>query len=265
MNTIIFKELLENFCQNFDRTKIDENIPSVFVPHVMSGYEESPKKIFYIGRDTNGWGSLDGTFKEYFDKNKMGEYLPDTAEWLEELGFLDYNKNKAGGFWTLVVRLHLKLKGVNAAVSVSSGIPEYTKAYLNDIGWGNTNSIEVQESLKKRKYSLDDSKTVWDVIDKSKYWYTKQLSNKIDKLKYIIDCFAPDYIFIFNWGTDDKMYLEGIEIESMKEYKEVNNHLWVYHLKNSNTKIIWTVHPNSLKFQSMNVDELVEILINFVK
>ena len=124
--------------------------------------------------------------------------------------------------------------------------------------------IEVKESLQKRELSSDSSKKVWDVLDKSKYWYTKQLSNKFDRLKHIIDCFSPDYIFIFNWSNCDN-YLEGIEIECMTEYKEVNNHLRVYDLKDSSTKTIWTAHPNNLKFQSMNIDELVEVLIKFVK
>lgn len=260
MNTLLFDELLKNFCQDFDRSNIDENIPNIFIPHTMYDYENAPIKIFYIGRDTNRWGKLSVLFTEYFDKNNLLDYLPSIAEWMNELGFLEYNKNNAGGFWTLAMRLHLKLKGINEIVPISENIPESMKKYLNDFGWGNINSIETMDSLSKRKYELDNSKSVWQIIDKAKYLYTKQRSEKLDKLKYIVDTYAPDFVFIFNWSADEKKYLEGLEVAKLKKHEESKVGLWEYSFKGVNTKLIWTEHPGRLRYNKMNLNELVEIL-----
>jgi len=71
INTQIYSDLLEGFCNDFDRSKIDACIPSIFVPHYLSSYETASRKIFYIGRDTNGWGKISDVFDEYSDKKKI--------------------------------------------------------------------------------------------------------------------------------------------------------------------------------------------------
>jgi hypothetical protein len=67
-------------------------------------------------------------------------------------------------------------------------------------------------------------------------------------------------------ATDKNGYLEGLEVENCDELDDVNGHLWVYTLKNINTKVIWTVHPNNLRFhKGMNVSKLVDILVKTVQ
>jgi hypothetical protein len=51
----IFKPLLEQFCNETKDINIGDDFPSIFLPHVMNGYETAKKKIFYFGQDTAGW------------------------------------------------------------------------------------------------------------------------------------------------------------------------------------------------------------------
>ncbi len=252
----LFTNLLLDFCKDFDSDQIDNNIPCIFLPHTMPDYHKSEKKIFYIGRDTNRWGYIGELFNDYFSKKKLNEYLPDIADWMKDYGFLEYNNNHAFGFWTLVSKLHLKLKGVNQNTSISSTMGKKYKLLLNDFGWGNINSIEVPQSLQKRN--------TWKDIDLKKYQYTKNKSKKIDKLKHIIDAYSPDLIFIFNWQADEIEYLEGIEIENVIKFDSINNHLWLYHIKDSKTKIVWSAHPASIKFMKLNIDKMVNSIISIL-
>ena len=44
----IFKPLLEQFCNEPKDINIGDDFPSIFLPHVMNGYETAKKKIFYF-------------------------------------------------------------------------------------------------------------------------------------------------------------------------------------------------------------------------
>ena len=251
----VYKPLLEQFCIDTKDVNIGDTFPSIFLPHVMTGYENAKRKIFYFGQDTSGWTET----KELMQKHKnnlLHEYISETSEWLNNNGYLDYNEYKAFGFWTLVAKLHLRMKGVKEVNGIG---PDFYNddnlELLNDFGYGNTNSIEIKESLIRRKK--------WDIIDQSKYWIIKEKSKIFDKLKYTIEVYNPDLIFIFNWGCDDKVFLEDLSYE-IEKYDLINNHFWVVNLLDTNTKIIWTVHPNNLKFQGYNVDQLIETIIKFV-
>ncbi len=251
----IYKPLLEQFCNDTKNIDIGDTFPSIFLPHVMTEYYSANRKIFYFGQDTSGWTDTKELMKKHTD-NVLHEYISETSEWLNDNGYLDYNEYKAFGFWTLVAKLHLRMKGITEINGIGPDFyDDDNLELLNDFGYGNTNSIEIKESLIRRKK--------WEEIDQSKYWIIKEKSKIFDKLKFTIEIYKPDLIFIFNWGCDDKLFLEGLLYE-IEKYDLVNNHFWVVTLLDTKTKIIWTVHPNNLKFQGYNVDQLIDTIIKFV-
>lgn len=250
-----FIPLLEDFCNETSNLGKTDGIPSAFLPHTMSGYADAERKIFYFGQDTNGWGDIKELLESH-NNNGLESYINDTKEWLNELGFLEYNNNKSFGFWTLITQLHLRLKGVKEQVSASFFLePEY-KNLLNDFGWGNTNCIEIQKSLENRN--------VWNNLDKEVYREVKQKSKSFDKLIHTINAFKPDLVFIFNWGCDEKAFLEGLEYQETK-HSLLNGKLYTYQLPETNTKVIWTMHPRSLSFEGLNITSLIDILVEFAK
>jgi len=251
----IYKPLLEQFCNDTKEIEIGDTFSSIFLPHTMTGYDNSERKIFYFGQDTFGWTQTKDLLLKHKD-NKLQDYITETSEWINDNGYLDYNNYKSFGFWTLVAKLHLRLKGITEVNGIGNSFyDDDNLELLNDFGYGNTNSIEIKESLIKQRK--------WESLDQSKYWLIKEKSKIFDKLKYTIQVYNPDLIFIFNWSCDDKAFLEGLEYE-IEKLDLINNHFWIINIPKSKTKIIWTVHPNNLMFQGFNVDQLIETIIKFV-
>lgn len=251
MKQRLFLPLLQQFCQETKDVDIGGDFSTIFLPHTMSGYAEAKRKIFYFGRDTYGWNST-SLLMDCFKKNNLNQYISQTEEWINNNGFLEYNNNSPYGFWSLAMRLHLRLKGCNDYANISSDIDDEHLSLLNDFGYGNTNSIEVKDTLKKRKR--------WDILDKEKYWKVKANSAIFDKLSQTIDAYSPDLVFVFNWATEEAEFLEGLDY-SEQRCNLINNHFIKYTLHSTNTTVIWTVHPNNLRFQGYNVDDLIESIV----
>lgn len=251
-----YKQLIIDFC---NETKIYKNkidIPGLFLPHGLSNFDTAEKKYFYVGRDTNGWGSLDELLTD-FEDNNVEKYIEDNNGWPETVDdFLEYTNNKSGGFWTLASKLHLRLHGIIEDISINLDIKEDYKDILEGMGYGNLNSIETHQSLKNRGK--------WDCIDQSIYWDIKSKSRRFDKLKYILDIYNPDYIFIFNWDADEELAFSDIDVEWIKE-EHIPDICSTYNIKGFNTKIVWTIHPRNLSFKSMNIDELIQIICERIK
>jgi len=248
--TDVFLPLLQKFCSEAE--KLNENELSIFLPHVMKGYTNAKQKIFYFGQDTVGWTRTAELMNAY-KNNQLKQYITGYDEWLNENGFLDYNNNNAFGFWTLIVKLHLRIKGIKVSNSIGSDFHhDENLSLLNDFGYGNVNSMELEESLKKH--------VIWEQLNTQNYLTLKQQSIEIfDKLKHTIDVYNPDLVFIFNWGSDHEKFLEGLKYE-IEKMDHVNGYFWKITLS-SGTKVFWTVHPNNLRFQGLNIDKFVDEII----
>ena|GEM_PF-2804302 len=233
---------------------LDVNIPNVFLPHTMANYETADRQIFYLGRDTNGWGNLSHLFQTY--KDNLWEYPADSSDCLRGFGFLDYNKNNPYGFWTLVCRLHLRLKGIEETVPISKNLDQKFKHLLSDFGWGNIHSIETKKSLEKRD--------IWRQLDTQKYNFTKERSKILDKLKHILEVFNPELIFIFNWDAEEEPYLEGLQIIESEGVDGSGFRIAKYRFEGYRTTLYWTDHPGSIKFKSRRLENFISVLISRV-
>lgn len=252
----IFKPLLQTFCEQTMPLQMDDHFSTVCLPHTMHQYANASRKFFYFGRDTNSWCKT-GLLKKYYESNQLEKYLEDNAAFLNDFEFLFYNNNASFGFWSLVVNLHLRLKGVNQAVNVDEHL--YDSDYMdliNDFGYGNTNSIELQASLINQG--------LWKSKDVPKYWKIKEKSTQMDRLKYTLDAYHPDLIFIFNWSADHTQFLEGLRY-TINKTDFVNGHLWVINLLDYPTRIIWTLHPRSLMYNRLNINNFIDEILTQVE
>ncbi|HEY4788698.1 MAG TPA: hypothetical protein VIH57_21755 [Bacteroidales bacterium] len=251
----IFEPLLRDFCESTKNIDIDDNFSSVFLPHTMDKYNKSKTKIFYFGRDTYGWTPTSKLMQAYSSNNLLS-YFEESGKWARNFGFLDYNNNKASGFWTIAIRLHLRIKGFTENLKISENLPEKYYDHINDFGWGNTNSIEVPKSL--------ENQDIWETLDKDKYWAIKQKSKIFDKLVYTINAYKPDLIFIFNWDCNEKEFLDGLDYQK-QEHDLISWYLHSYILSKTKTKIIWTVHPTYARFLGYGADSIIDEIIEYLK
>ena len=253
----VFEPLLRQFCKATIPINIDEDFSSVFIPHVMTGYFQADRKIFYFGRDTYGWKPTRQLMQAYSENNLLN-YIEESSKWANDFGFLEYNKNKSSGFWTLALRLHLRLKGFTENLSISSKLPEQYYNHINDFGWGNTNAIEVPKSLENRR--------IWETLDKDKYCAVKGHSKTFDKLIHTIIAYKPDIVFIFNWNwdCDRNLFLKGLKYHEQK-FNLIGNHFTSYYLPDTNTKIYWTIHPNAARWLGYGTNRIIDEIMEYLK
>ena len=247
-----FLPMVSEFCNNIQNYKGLSKIPGLFLPHVLENYGSAERKYFYVGRDTNGWEKFSKLIQQY-KSSELVQYFDENNSWPNVNDFLEYANNKAGGFFTFVTKLHLRLHGVNEDVAANPELDDKYKKLLTEIGWGNINSIETPDSLKRREE--------WENINKDTYWAVKKYSRIFDRVTYILDIYKPDYIFIFNWDWDaEEFYFKDIKANWIKsEYDET--FISTYSVDGYKTKIIWTIHPQRMSYLGMNSDKLLaEIL-----
>jgi hypothetical protein len=249
----IYKPLLEKFCNDVKKYQGKINISGLFLANTMENYENSKNKCFYIGQDTYWWTDFDNMINLCLS-GKAHEYINENNKWLTTQRIISQSSNNAGSFWTMVIRLHIYLK-TNELVNVNT-LNAGQIALLNDLGWGNLNSIEIPKTLQNEER--------WNGINESDYWDIKTKSGIFDRIKLILDIYHPDTIFIFNWCDDTKteQVLKDLDLE-WNEKTYIQNIIATYKIKGYNTKVIWSSHPNNLKWQGTNINDTIEIIGKF--
>ena len=119
---------------------------------------------------------------------------------------------------------------------------------IEQMGYGNLNSIEHDNSQK--------SMGIWGkIVDKYKFHQLRLASRKFDRLKHILDAYAPDLIVILNWGNRDDVF-EGLKFEWHKDYY-IEGLRAMYSIEGYDTKILWSNHPNA---RSISVYDRIKII-----
>ena len=252
----VYEPLLKEYCKATADNETANHCASVFLPHTMAGYgkEVGKPKIFYFGRDTNGW-QPNNFLQTCFHENRLVDYHNKSAEWINKYEFLGYNKNNSSGFWTLAMCLHLKLKGIKDTVAIDETVPKKYYELLSDFGYGNTNAIEVKKSL--------ENQGVWNEIDHAEYYNLKDHSLIFDKLKHTVEVYEPSLVFIFNWPCDETIFLEGLRY-SIKDVHLIKNKFNDIHLSDYNTWIIWTVHPRAGLFDGYTSENIAFEIFSYL-
>ena len=230
------------------------------LPYVYPRYQESKIRIFYIGRDTYGWNVGDGNFSDFFckyDECDLGGYIDKNSFVLDPEARVTGWAGCVGSFWHVVNLLHLRIRFGRIADLNNLSAEEWDA--LDEIGYGNLNSIEIPQTLQKEGY--------WNDIDKDKYWAIKKASNEfLDKYKLILDAFTPQMSIITSWSGDEASYFEGLEYERIADETEGKLKAFVYKVSNGNqdSVVIWTCHPSYLPRISVSRIDFVEKISTIV-
>ena len=239
----LYVRLLERYLT--ETRKLKSGYPyAPFIPHVFPNYGKADTKIFYFGRDTYYWlNSTELTI------NNIEGYLEKNSQVVDPVKQVPLYKNNSNSFWTFVAQLHLFIRTGKLKTDFCQ-FTEKETCFLNEIGYGNLHAVELQQSL--------ENEGIWGEINPIEYKKLIQKSEFLNRMKYVLDIWKPDFIFILSWEN----YLEifnGLEYENRAEWYEDNLRA-VYTIKGYKTKIIWTSHPRRFAFLGMNTHSMIEYL-----
>lgn len=236
---------LKSFGDEVNHCRADNSVLpwGPMMPYVYPCYGVHMQRYFYIGRDTYGWdlggGNGFGDFFEKYDANDLGGYLRKNCEALSTEKRVSGWSGYTGSFWYVVNMLHLRLRQ-GKIIDMKTLSPKMIEV-LNEIGYGNLNSIELPVTLQKQE--------CWDDIDKEKYWIIKKSAEKhIDRYDLIDDVFSPSVSIIMTWSGNESNYFRDMDYEKLADEMEGKLRMTVYLVKKDGRRsiIVWTYHPSYL-------------------
>lgn len=248
MNQAVLISELQAFCSNTLQYYGCGYPYGPFIPYTMPNYDRTEKKIFYIGRDTNGWvekSCLEASFQE----NNLNRYIDANSNVVSIENIVDpswtYNPTS---FWGFVSRLHLLIS--TGIYKTDTGcLTDNEKNALSQLGYGNLHSIELPDTLGD-VYESISPKSSFETICKE--------AHRFEKIKLILDLYAPDYIFILSWSNREDIF-EGLQsINHQEWYKD--GILSVYTIKGYRTKVLWTSHPRRFSYLGVRSEDAINML-----
>jgi hypothetical protein len=240
----IYVPMLNDFSAQFKDCWVSY-LYGLFLPNNAPKYYESSPKFFYVGKETKNW---EPNFREMLDlcsANNSIEYIKKQNNWIIQGKYFNEAKNP---FWQTIIKLHIYLHTGEQVTNIKD-LNENQKELLKTIGWGNINSIITKEGLDQYAKEGDDDYDWWgnEDITYNLYDKIKKASRIFDKLKFILDIYNPDIIFIFNENKkeekDYKQFIGELKITGCQETFMYDDYLISYNIEGYNTKIIWTKHP----------------------
>lgn len=256
INMGYFLPLLKEFC--------DKTIPlydkgydqGPFVPYTMPKYGSAPVKIMYVGRDTYYWEPIE-TLKKSYKENRLEDYLDANTKCVDVDKMLTW-KNNSGSFWNFANKLHLLIR-TGQLVSDITTIDEKQKEILEEIGYGNLYSIELIETLRKRYEEPT-------LLPSTEYYTICEAAKPFESLRTMIEAYHPDYVFVLSW-IEKMDFLDGTDFQWQKDLYTDSDKKYraVYLSKQYKTKVIWSLHPNSMWRKGLckqDTDNLIHFLAN---
>lgn len=255
INTNYFLPLLENVCECAKSVGEDAwPTNGVFIPYTFENYNKAPYKIMYVGRDTAGWVKFKEMMNDYQDQ-KLTHYIEKNSNVVTVQGRNEdgsdahslregWNVTHSIDFWKFCQRLHLYIRTGREDFEITQ-LTNDEYDIIEEMGYGNLNTIEHDNTLKKGRKDKDGN-TIdgdWYRINREKFYQIRQASREIDKLKHLLEAYNPDLIIILNW-EERKDVFEGLS-ETWVEDQYIERIRAVYTLANKSTKILWTSHPNA--------------------
>lgn len=249
----IYIPLLEEYCKQNEDAIIHSGYPYIpFIPVAFKNYEMAYSKIFYVGIDTYYWSASINKLVDCYKTNRLTDILKINNNVVTPERILDEWHNNKGLFWEFVCKLHLYVR--IGRIFNNDDLRRLNKeevAMIEEIGYGNMNSIELRSTLGPQKEGI------WDSINKCQYWQLKRFSEQtMDPIINLIQAYEPDYIILLGWGENENHVFKGLNYDAIDEFYEENFRA-LYTLRNHKTKIIWTCHPNRFRFVGTNQDEMI--------
>lgn len=231
------------------------------LPYVHPAYRTSECRLFYIGRDTYGWDLGSGGFSDFFDKYDDGDF---DGYLKQNSAVLTFEKRTTGwtgctgSFWNVMNLLHLRIR--RGRIVNMGRLSHDEMDILKEMGYGNLNSIELQETLQKQE--------CWDDIDKDKYRKIKAASQKhLDRYELLFDAFRPDVSIIASWSGNEADYFREMDYAKIADETKGKLKVAVYRVskESRSSVVVWTYHPSYLPRIKVRDAEFVEAIASVVE
>ena len=221
-----------------------------FLPYTMPNYNKAIEKIFYIGRDTYGWVDK-SVLVSSFHENNFNEYIDANFNVVSINNLVDpVWTNNPTSFWGFVSRLHLLILTGIYQTDMECLTDNDINA-LSQLGYGNLYSIELPDTL---------SDIYKNISPKSSYKMICKEAHRFEKIKLILDLYAPDYIIILSWSNREDIF-EGLQpINHQEWYKD--GILSVYTINEYHTKVLWSAHPRRFSYLGITPENAINMLAN---
>lgn len=237
----IYRPLIAKFMNDIE-TVNPTDLPVPFLPFYGENYEQTPYKIAFVGWETRDSVSLD----KYISRYKEGSEKEEVYYWFNEdlyypFYFIDYKymNNTGRDFWGFIFQFLAKFYGISDWKELK------TKKHLiplQSFAWGNVDSIERWEVAKRPNANIED------------YRIVKHTSKIFDEFNLLVKTLEPKIVLLLRWNASEKWLLKDV-----KEYERVklNEYLWYYNLRETNTHIYWSPHPGYLARMRVNFNDFI--------
>lgn len=219
----------------------------LMLPSVFDKYDNSKKKIFYIGQDAPYWLS-EQCMTTLFDQDKYLQYVRLNNEVMSSLENRLAWGNSSSAFWSMVIKLHMYLMTNNWYDDIYS-ISTQDIELLETIGYGNTNTIPLLRTITKYQRGT--------IVQNEYYYKVTESTYNFNDLYAIIDNFEPDIIIILGCSFDEERYFGMV---GFRWHGNTENETWVGDIryKNKTSRIIWTYNPNYYKYMGENMHSIAD-------
>lgn len=218
--------LVSKFIQDAQTMNMD-GMPEPFLPVFGPNYAKSKFKIALAGMETNGWGDMNNFIDRYKSGFQVGKYDEFDSDVLSA-------QNGLRAFWRFATRFLALCHGVDHQTLLDDEDEDILQSFV----WGNCNSVERFHVTAKGHGVTSET---WQVI--------KDASSPFDHGKHIIDVFKPDVLLIM-WWSPDESYLTDM-MGPPKVRKVIADSLLYMEFEGIDTRVIWTAHPRSLRFDEI--------------
>lgn len=247
INKEYFSPIIQEYMERYQEVRNCGYWQMPFVPYTLPEYSTMPLKVFFVGRDTYYWREYD---EKYVGHPEL--YAEDNAAYVT-IEKIREDFGKEGRFWDMVAKVQLQMQTGVYHKSLDE-LTETDWKLLEGIAYGNLFSIELPQTLKKKKSEMEEKSEYDDIHDRKSYRKLRQTARPFETLKTIFSAYGePDIVFVLAWTDND--FLEGLDYEKQDEFYE-DGIMDVYLSKTHKTKVVWTSHPRRFSFLRKNVETL---------
>jgi hypothetical protein len=235
-----YEPLISKFCNCIKDLPYD-GMPEPHIPIIGSDYWRAKYKIAFYGIETAWWHDM-SEFMLYAIKDPKCATRLNQSD-LDDLVCLNWTNNPHSSFWDFLFDFLAAFYKIDAKAIREGKHPNVIRSII----WGNTNSIEKYElQAKSNNVSIETYNTI------------KEASRIFDNPNHLVKIAKPRVLIVLNWSEGVDWFVK--EKTDMHYYK-INDHIFYYYMRSSNTHIFQTHHPRSL-YMRFGFKEIVEELLS---
>lgn len=239
-----YEKLISEFTKKIGSLNY-KGMPEPHIPIIGSNYSKCKYKIAFYGIDTKYWHNMEEFMDVAKENPKKASVLH--LEDLENMEFLDWTNNFHTSFWDFILEFISAFYHADIHKIRNAEYPELLRSFI----WGNTNSIERYDN------QASDNEVPQNIYEK-----IKKASQIFDDSEHLIQIAKPNVMIVLNWHEDENWFINK---KSDYHYYKINDHLFYYYKRSTQTHISQTHHPRSLVKRfgfSEIINELMEQFVH---